>query len=271
MSELIRTDRPDRIERVFKSTTDDVSRKKRTITSVISSDDVDRYNEIVVAKGIDLSEFLENPVVLWCHRMSDLPIGKCVGLKRATKNDRSVLIAKTLFAECDFADEVFELYAEGFLNGWSIGAYPDWSTCSAPTAEEIKANPHYKKARCLIRKCKLCEYSACPVPANPAALGNDVEKRARAELIKAVRESKTWAEILDGEATGPAPATPEGTPDSPPVALALPPLPPPLPPLVGRTLGQAIAERRAMVARMAGGEAARKAAQEAIDRAKGRV
>lgn len=276
MTTLIRTDRPDRINRIFKGAVDDVSAKKRTITSIISTDCVDCYNEIIVSKGVDTKAFLENPVVLWCHNAT-IVIARCVGLKRTTKNDRNVWIAKTLFAETEKAEEVFQLYAQGFLNGWSIGGYPDWSACSAPTAEEIKANPHYKLARCLIRKLRLVEYSACSIPANPESLGNELEKAASAELVRMIRESGTWAEVL-GESesgSGLAPPSPASTPGRAPGALHLqadlPPLPPPLPPLVGRTFEQALAETRATVARMTGGEAARKAAEEAIDRLKGRV
>jgi hypothetical protein len=262
MSTLIRaeTDRPQRLRKIFKGSIDDISTENRTITSVITTDCVDRYKEVIVAKGINLENFLTNPVVLWCHN-STIVIGKNVGLRRTTKFDKSVLIAKTLFAKTEKAEEIFQLYCQGFLNGWSIGCQPDWSKYSAPTDDEIKKRPDWKLARALIRACELTEYSAVSIPANPEALGNELEKLASAELVRAMRESETWSQIFDQPAEGPPPIA---VPQQLQTILELPPL-------IGRTFEQALASVHNEVGRLTSKQAAEKVAQDALDRLKGRV
>lgn len=246
-------DKPQRIQRLFKGEVDDVDKAKRTVTSIITTDAIDRYKEVVVARGISLDSFRENPVVLWCHNPT-VVIAKNLWIKRFTKDGRSGLIAKTLFAKTEKALEVFELYAEGFLNGWSIGAYPDYAAYGPPTEAEIKARPELKNCRCLFRKAELVEYSACSIPANPEALGNEVGKSISADLRREIEQAERWE-----------------TPDEIEKEATLPPLPAKLPPLIGRTFEQAMADTRAMVARMTGPDAVERAVRDTIDRAKGRV
>jgi hypothetical protein len=261
--------KPKTIRRIYKGAVDETSKEKRTVTSIVTTDCVDRYREVIVAKGITLDCFRENPVVLWCHN-GTIVIGKNLWIKRFTKDGKSGLIAKTLFAKTEKAEEVFQLYCDGFLNAWSIGANPDYSTWSPPTEEEIKARPDWKKARALYRKCELVEYSAVSIPANPEALGNECEKRIGAELRRAAEESPSYVELLlqldEEPKETPLPVTePEQK-----KASILPPLNA-LPPLVGRTFEHALAETRSMIGGMTSKSAAEKAAQDTLDRLKGRV
>ncbi|WP_435005167.1 hypothetical protein P12x_003061 [Tundrisphaera lichenicola] len=254
-SETTTPDRPEIIRRAFKGTVDDVDSSKRTVTAIITTDAIDRYKEVILPKGIALDNYRANPVVLWCH-MGTIVVAKNLWIKRFSKAGVNGLIAKTLFAKTDNAEEIFQLYVEGFLNGWSIGARPDWSTCSSPTPDEIKARPELKACYGIIRKCELLEYSAVSIPANPEALGNEIGKSISRSLREEIQTAERWSP------SDPAPEPePEPTP-APPVVL---------PELVGRTFEQALAETRAMVARMTGPAAVQKAAQDTIDRLKGRV
>ena len=130
------------------------------IRSVISTSDPDRVGDVVVPAGLrNRDEFLKNPVVLWAHQRSMPPIGVCKSLD--VQPDR--IVAETQFAKgVPFAEDVFRLYAQGILRAWSIGFVPR------------RAMPTRRGQR--IDEWDLLEYSAVPVPENPAALTLAVQK-----------------------------------------------------------------------------------------------
>ena len=130
------------------------------IRSVITTSDPDRVGDVVVPAGIrNADEFLRNPVVLWAHQRDLPPIGRC--LKLDVLADR--VIAETQFARgVPFAEDVFKLYEQGILRGWSIGFLP------------VRATPRRHGVR--YESWDLLEYSAVPVPENPAALTLAVAK-----------------------------------------------------------------------------------------------
>ena len=104
-------------------------------------------------------EFLRNPVVLWAHQRALPPIGVCRGLE--VRADR--IVAETEFARgVPFAEDVFRLYEQGILRAWSIGFVPK------------RVAPLRRGQR--IDEWDLLEYSAVPVPENPAALTLAVRK-----------------------------------------------------------------------------------------------
>ena len=51
----------------------EISANERSITQYVSTHSVDRDNDIVLAKGIDLKNYRKNPVVLFNHQRA-LPI-----------------------------------------------------------------------------------------------------------------------------------------------------------------------------------------------------
>lgn len=127
-----------------------IDTKNRTIIHYISTKTEDRYGEIMNPKGCDAEEFLKNPVVFFAHRSNELPIGKCEQLQIKENG----IIAKTKFYDSEFANDIFKMNAEGFLNSWSIGF-----TMMEP--------PEIREGKVYINKWKLLEYSSVPIPANP--------------------------------------------------------------------------------------------------------
>jgi HK97 family phage prohead protease len=143
---------------------------KREVVATVSTDSVDRDREVIVPKGINLKNYQDNPVVLYGHMTSMPPVAKSLWIK--TVDD--ALISKMVFAETEFADDIYRLYKDGFMKAFSIGfQYLDGS---APEEKEIVANPSWAKARFVIRKSELYEYSCVSVPANPDALSLAVSK-----------------------------------------------------------------------------------------------
>src|SRR5262245_13993466 len=125
-----------------------------TIRAVISTSSPDRAGDVVVPAGLrNADDFLRNPVVLWAHQRNLPPIGRCLRLEM--HDDR--VIAETQFARgVPFAEDVFRLYEQGILRGWSIGFVP------------VRATPSRGGVR--YDEWDLIEYSAVPVPENPGAL-----------------------------------------------------------------------------------------------------
>jgi len=146
----------------------DVDRDARTVTATINTDAVDRYKTVICPEGGDFTAYRKNPIVLYEHgRTEAVPV---IGRNLWIKAQRRKLIAKTQFlpeGTSPLADTVFSLYAEGFLNGWSIQFRP--IADGRPTPDEVRARPELADCERLYRSWELLEYSAVCVPGNPEA------------------------------------------------------------------------------------------------------
>ena len=133
----------------------------RTVTAVISSALPDRAGDVVIPAGLrNVEEFLLNPVVLWAHQRTLPPVGTCVAID--VQPHRVVAVTK-FAAGVPLADDVFRLYEQGVLRGWSVGLLPHRMTPRGRRGVRIDT-------------WDLLEYSAVPVPENPEALTLAVEK-----------------------------------------------------------------------------------------------
>lgn len=135
--------------------------KTLTIRSVITTVDPDRAGDVVVPTGIrNVEEFLLNPIVLWAHnRIGVPPIGRCEWLDVQPGR----IVAQTCFARgVPFAEDVFRLYEQGILRGWSIGFVP--------------RKAFRRPGGMRVEEWDLLEYSAVPIPENPAAMTLALEK-----------------------------------------------------------------------------------------------
>ena len=118
----------------------------------ISTADQDRQGEVIDQNGWDLNNYKYNPIVLWGHNYTSLPIGvtDSIGL-----DQNGNLVAKGRFAPESanpFAQQVRRLYDAKILRTTSVGFM----------AREMDGNT--------ITKAELLEFSFVPVPANPMAL-----------------------------------------------------------------------------------------------------
>lgn len=141
---------------------DDV--KDRHATFIASSEDVDRYGDIIRSDGWDLSNYKKNPVLLFGHQSRELPIG-------ATSKiwvDSKKLLADVEFATAevyDFADSVYKMVKAGFLNAVSVGFKPTKMPNDIKDPETNKWTGGFEFVA-----QELLELSVVPVPALPGAL-----------------------------------------------------------------------------------------------------
>jgi hypothetical protein len=154
-------------------TVEDVDEKERTVTSKITTDRVDSDLEVVLTKGLDWSRHLKNRIVLFMHDMF-CPIGKCLWHKPKARE----VVAKTRFAEDDFAEKVFQLYAQGFMKAWSLGMDPMTAKRREITPADVRKRSDWAGARAIVESAQVAEYSAVTIPANEDALNRAFATKA---------------------------------------------------------------------------------------------
>lgn len=139
-----------------------------TFEATITTAAVDRDMQIVRPEGIDSTNYMKNPVVMYAHDYSTLPVAKTLELRA----DGDALVARFQFppdGTYEFADTVRRMWAGGFLNATSIGFIP--KSMVDDNGEPIKPGANaWRKANATIDKCELLEFSIVPIPANQEAL-----------------------------------------------------------------------------------------------------
>lgn len=168
---------------------------ERSDVSWISTECVDRQNEIMIAKGMDDSHFAMNPIVTLNHCYGMPPIGKSLWRKFTKDGAMRGIKAKTIYPPMPDAwtpgetwppDQVLALVQAGLLNAKSIGYLP--LAAHYATEEEAKKLGCDTNTR-IVDEWILLEYSVVSLPANPEAIVDMVAKSAvkpSEELIKAI-------------------------------------------------------------------------------------
>lgn len=177
------------IRKVFNSVIKDINVADRTLTALVSTAGQDRMDDILDPKGADLKNFNKNPVVLWAHDYQAPPIAKALWTRKKPEG----VISKMKFASTEFAQEIFDLYKDGFLNAFSVGFIPK---------EKEPVDPEQQWGGQRFIKWELLEYSAVPVPANPEALALAVSKgiitEDRKHILDEMEEMRKKAEVSFG-------------------------------------------------------------------------
>lgn len=131
----------------------------------------------ILPDAFDFARYKKNPVIMWAHNYRLPPIGK----SHWVKSDEYGLRKKVEFASTAFADDILNLYVDGFLNAWSIGfnilklIWPDDERFD----ELIKKWKIKKKneVEAIAVKVDLWETSAVPIPADPNALTERIQHK----------------------------------------------------------------------------------------------
>lgn len=135
---------------------------------VCSTDAVDGHGEIV-RQNWRLERYLKNPVVLWGHNASDLPIGTARNVRvEGGKLKATIRIASA--ASNPKADQVWAGIQEGTIKAVSVGFRPG----------SVKREKHDGEERYVLDDNELFELSIVSIGSNPDALqGRSLVTQAR--------------------------------------------------------------------------------------------
>jgi len=151
---------------LFRATPSEVvpvdSAENNVFKFIITTNNVDRYGDVVEPSGMDATLFNENPVFLFNHISHSelMPIGKCLGL---TPTETGVIGETIIHGKTDLSKDALVMVQEGYLRAVSIGFMPtEWE--NMPTEKNSWCEPRR------YTKWQLLEYSLVNIPANPYAL-----------------------------------------------------------------------------------------------------
>lgn len=151
-----------------------VNEEQRKISYVVSDETPDRVGDIIQVRGWDLSNYKNNPVILWAHEAKDVPpIGRGHNVRRRYGPDR--LTADVEFAPKEaheFADTIYQLAKRGFIRATSVGFMPkEAAQLDKEQRSQLGLGPYGQ----LFTESELMEISIVAVPANPSALEEGVK------------------------------------------------------------------------------------------------
>lgn len=155
-----------------------------TLTAVASTNSVDRHGEIVDNNGWDLKAYKKNPVILWGHDHSQLPIG--VSKKtwvEGTGKSAKLIIQPIIHEVTEQSRAIKELIDLGILKTLSVGFKP----IESPDGVTFTKN-------------ELLEVSVVNVPANADAMMMAYKGLKQAgiddEVIEEVGVKVDWTDRL---------------------------------------------------------------------------
>lgn len=153
---------------------DDEQAEQADVRVIASTEDTDRDMEIIKQDGLDLTQFIKNPVILFAHNYQAPPIGKAI---KAEITERGLQIDIKFASEKanPLAQQVKQLMKEGILKAVSIGFIPKERDANDPK---------------IITSAEILELSIVPVPSNPNALALAVEKGFAKELFRPLKKKK---------------------------------------------------------------------------------
>jgi HK97 family phage prohead protease len=134
-----------------------------SVTGICSTPVKDADKDIVIPEGIDTSIHKLNPVVMLNHGVEhQISIGKCEspnGEYKVWLDEDGNLCHKVYFDKGEVGREIYRLFKEKMMRGWSIGF-------KGLDVEKLPPN----EGRYLIKRSLLREISATPLPSNPLSL-----------------------------------------------------------------------------------------------------
>lgn len=150
----------------------------RTFTFTISSATVDRMGDTIAVAGWRLDNFKRNPVVLWGHDGSMLPVGRAssVWIQNGRLKAKAVLAPPEV---SQYAERVRGMIAAGFLTATSVGF--------APIKYAFSEDPSRKYGIDFIEQ-ELLEFSIVTIPANPDALLDPGQLAAKSAQARRARD-----------------------------------------------------------------------------------
>jgi len=146
----------------------DINEEERSFVAYASTKTMDAYGTVILPDAFDLKRFNKNPVIPWAHDYKSPPVARSMW----AKPDEKGLLFKPQFAKTAFAEEVWQLYKEDYLNAFSIGFDPLKGVADDDELyDQLREKWGIKeKPWRIFTKVGLYEISAVPVPANEDSL-----------------------------------------------------------------------------------------------------
>ena len=201
-----------------------VDKDQRTVDVIASTPAKDSYGTKIDQSGWMLEDFRRNPVITWAHddrgftASGGRPIAKA--LPETIRVEDSKLKMRLKFPDKGkfrFADEVYDLLADGFLNAVSVGFEPIESETVTKEADVIDGEV---EEDFIYRKMKLLEVAVVTIPSNSEALverakelnADAKEVRIRAEFVEKMAEEVEAEAKEEAEEPKEVPEEPEEEP-----------------------------------------------------------
>lgn len=151
----------------------------RSLDFVISTSSVDRAGDTVSVNGWKLDNFKRNPVILWSHDATMMPIAKASNIR--VEDGKLKARAEFMPREMSgFADAVYRALKAGFLSATSVGFSPTKYKFSDDTKRAFGID---------FMEQELLEFSVCAIPCNPDAL---VESRSASKALAGDSPLREW-------------------------------------------------------------------------------
>ncbi|HUD82603.1 MAG TPA: hypothetical protein VMQ67_03840 [Candidatus Saccharimonadales bacterium] len=154
---------------------------ERADVSWITTEEIDREGEIVIARGMNDSHFKLNPIVTAGHSYCTPPVGRSLWRKRAKDGEMVGIKAKTQYPkrpdnwlDCWPPDTTLMLIQAGMMQGKSIGFLRLKS--HQPNSHEIAGIPALAQVDRIIDEWLLIEYACTFLPVNQASIVEAVSK-----------------------------------------------------------------------------------------------
>ena len=138
-----------------------VDEKQGIYQAWASTESADRVGDIVRASGIDLTNFLKNPVIPWAHSYEIPPVAKAIDVVKKPGIGLQMTFQFAPDGTSALGDTIHKLWAAGFLGAMSIGFL---------ALQSNPINPGDKYGPQEYTKIELLETSIVMIPANPSAL-----------------------------------------------------------------------------------------------------
>ena len=192
-----------RITKLFTTKASSVNEETKSVSFVISTNQEDRYGEIVDQKSWDFKSFLKNPLLLWGHdpEHPENVLGTASSLKVAEDGSQTTAV---LTFDTDInpkADLVFNQIKRGTLRTVSVG-FMNHTFNIEDDVPVLKDN-------------ELLEISVVPIPANPGAIAlglksGDINRKDAKWLMDSMRAE---ADLMEDHYKSTAPKEKSMTPE----------------------------------------------------------
>lgn len=133
-----------------------IDEAKRTVEVIASTRNVARDHAVIDQRGWELDNYARNPVVLWAHDDTRMPIARTI--ESRIENDQLIQVHQ--FATHPEAEHAFQAIVGGFINAVSVRWIPLDARIELIDGQETL----------VFARQELLETSYVPIPADPYAL-----------------------------------------------------------------------------------------------------